>query len=295
MKIAVFCPIGPLDRFGYQYNFVEILKSHARFADNVILFSSTRFQIPLDSLIANYQNIRLISDPRSWFNTDESGQEIFSMARILQSANLILEQCKQEGMDCAIFLHINQYVPAISINPLRRECQRLLESRRPFAWLYKRYQYADRLFHADTRLPWIFNLQIDNPYQVDADSIRHRTTGKRIAIQHGDYRRKNTQAIVDCPLEMTIDDLRAVKEFTYHYADLRLNAPEVFDPQAYFAYHLRKLNAKKISTEKLDETRSVIARSGQPDFISRSLLAAYSPPNFQRKVLRWIRRLLPHS
>jgi hypothetical protein len=150
----------------------------------------------------------------------------------------------------------------------------MIDTGRPFEWLYKRYQLGDRLFHADTRLPWILNLQFDNPFRIAADSIRHHQTSEYYRIEHGDFRSKDKVAIVDCPLEMTVKDVAELSMFTRFMSDLNPQARTNFDWDELLPYYVEKFNAKVLCGDSLDVTGQAIARGSENDFISWQVLKA---------------------
>jgi len=278
VKIGILCPIGPLDRFGYQFNTMPVLRSLATFGTTVYLVSSTRNRAQIDAILAAFPNVKYIAGPETWFAQDEQGEEVHDIFRITGNVTLAMQQAQRDGMDVGVSIHISQYVQDHVMAPLREVCARMLADGQPYAWLYKKYQLYDRLFHADYRLPWILNLRIDNPYFISPDSITHRETGERIMIQGGDFRDHDPVAVVDCPMERTPQDLVAFKEFTRFYAELNPNAPTNFDWDYIRDYYIRKFNAKRMSAEPLDATGRAIAAASRPDFVSHLLLAHYTPP-----------------
>lgn len=278
MKIGILCPIGPLDRLGYQYHAIPILRSLTAFGTKVYLCSSTRNRAQIDDILAAFPNVEYIAGPETWFQQDEQGEEVHDIFRITANATLAMEHARRDGMDVGISIHISQYVQDRVMAPLRATAQAMLDQGRPYAWLYKKYQLYDHLFHADRRVPWILNLHIDNPYAITPDSITHRDTSERILIEAGDYRNHDDIAIVDCPMERTPQDLVAFKDFTRFYAELNPNAPTEFDWDYIRDYYIRKFNAKRLSDEPLDATGRAIAATSRPDFVSHLLLDHYAPP-----------------
>lgn len=288
-KIGIICPLGPLDRYGYQYNHLITLENLSSFATRVYLCSSTRSQTDVDRLLARFPKVEYISDKRTWFDADSNGNEIFSIARLESNSNLMIERCKRDQMDCAVMIHINQYIQYSVKENLRQLCQDMLAARRPFEWLYKKYQLGNRLFHADTRVPWILNLQIDNPFLIQADSIHHRNGNERYTIQNGNFRDKDYFAIVDCPLELTLQDLADIKNFTRCYSELNPQASPIFDWNKYFYYCVWKINAKFMSDEPLDATGEAIVRNSRKDFLSWIFLEQYKKSNSTFTIDRYIR------
>ena len=204
MKIGIVLPIGPLDRFGYQNNYSLVVENLSNFATHVYICSLSRNRTYVDNLITQYPNVECIANEQTWFDLDSNGNEVFTIDGAIKQTNLGFKRCKQDGMDCGFLIHINQYIQARVMKPLRRKCRNMLKADRLFEWLYKKYQLGDRLFHSDTRVPWILNLQIDNPYVIRPDSLHQKNGHKSYKIEHGEYRSKDHLAIVDNPMEMTI-------------------------------------------------------------------------------------------
>lgn len=290
MRIGVICPIGPIDRFGYQYNYPITINSLAQFADQVYLVSSSRHHDSFCSFLKSFSNISLISNQNTWFTLDENGDEYFQIARLEENLNIALEQCKSDRLEVAIQIHINQYVQDYVRPNLRNVSQEMFKSGKPYSWLYKKYQYGNRIFHADTRLPWIINLTMNDPFVIRADSLQRSDGGERVQIQHGDYHHADPNAIVDCPMELTLNDLKLIREYTRHYIELNPNAVTEFDWNQYFHYYLSKLNKKVLSNEKLDPTGEEIARRSQDDFLSWIFLENYKRPGLSRRIIEILRK-----
>ena len=289
MKIGVNCPVGPLDRYGYQHIYLPVVENLSAFATRIYMCSTTRNRANVDSLLARFPKVEYISSEDTWFDMDSDGNEVFSNKKGEENVNLTLERMRQDGMDCGINICINQYVPERAREPLRQACKDILEAGRPFEWLYKRYQLGNRLFHTDTRLPWILNLQIDNPFVIRADSIHHRDGHERYMIEHGDFRSKDHVAIVDCPVEMTLQDLEDKMEFVSHYSELRPVTGHLRD-RDYIAYFTQKFSAKIISNERLDPTGLAIAQNSRSDFVSWIILRHYRQPGMIRRWISFLRQ-----
>jgi hypothetical protein len=299
MKIGVLCPVGPLDRFGYQYHYLTIAENLSRFATQLYLVSTTRNRVHVDKLLTRFANVQYISDENTWLPLDDSDNEVFRLAKLLYALNYGLEKCKQDGMDCMVSIHINQYVPEPAFVPLRKALSDMLDAGRPFEWLYKRYQLGDRLFHADTRVPWILNLQVDNPFLMRADSIHHRNGLERYMLEHGDYRSKDHLAIVDMGTELSVQDLADKQNFVSCYAEMKTGVTPPFDWNTSFPSYVRKYNAKVISDDPLDATGQAIVRDSQSDRLGWLFLKHYRKPNpvkllvteSLRRLKRRVRRL----
>ena len=288
MKIGVICPIGPLDRFGYQYIYKAILESLTLFADVVYLPSSTKNRTNVDKLLNAHYNIKYVANEETWFGFDSNGREIHKRKKSAARCNYTLDLMKKDGIDCAIVICINQYIPMHSQAPLRSVCEDLISSKKPFEWLYKKYQLGNQLFHSDSKVPFIINLTTDRPCKIASDSIITEN-GRKIHIKAGDYRRYDHVAIVDAPYEMTIDDLKDKVNFIKNYADLRKDVRPFFVKEEQIKYHVHKCNRKIISNEKLDYFGEKIAANSSSDFIGWEFLKNYSGPPIYKRFYRYMR------
>jgi hypothetical protein len=178
-------------------------------------------------------------------------------------------------MDCIINLHVNQYIPLNAVNAIKNDCQDLIANGRPYEWLYRRYQLADKLFHTDTRLPWIINLQVSPSFVYSIDSIRNHSIGEYVPMEVGDFWDHNNKAVVDAGMELTIEDLTSVRKFTRNYNELRPVAMKNYDWEQYFAYYGEKYKSKSMSNDHLDEIGEAVFKNARDDFVSRIILKEY--------------------
>lgn len=276
MKIAIYCPLAPLDRFGYQYNHMITIGSFCSLADRIYLVSTSRNSHQIDKVLSISNKIVNVSDERTWFQLDENGDEVFDVYKAGDEiTSLITRQAKADGMDCIINLHVNQYVPLSAINAIKNDCKDLIENGRPFGWLYRRYQLADRLFHTDTRLPWIINLQLSPSFVYSIESIRNHSTGEYVPMESGNFRKNNNKAVVDAGMELTIADLTSVRKFTRNYMELRPEATNNYDWEQYFVYYGGKYKSKTMSKDRLDEIGEAVFDNTRADFVSQIILKEY--------------------
>ena len=292
MRIAVICPVGPLDRFGYQYNHELIVQNLCIFSDRVYLFSSSRNRSRVDSLLDRFANLTYLSDERTWFSLDAHQREVFDLLAVERNQNLALACCREDDIDCAIVVHINQYVQAANMPRLRQVCQDMLADAQPWAWLYRKYQLRDRLFHTSVRLPWILNLRADQAFQIATDSIRS-PKGEVLRMEQGFWPERDGVSVVDCGMELTVGDLADIRNFTRCYADINPDADPEFSWDHYRSYYARKYRAMVLSREPLDITGSAISRNSHPDFVSGTLLKECRKLSFRRAASRLVRRWRP--
>lgn len=294
MKIAIYCPLGPLDRFGYQYNHKATVASFCSLAESVYLVSTSRSSYGFDALRGMSDKIVLLSDERTWFEVDEHGQEVFDPWKPCRpNANIATSQARAEDMDCIVNLHINQYIPAHAVALIKKDCQDMLEKGTPYTWLYRRYQLADRLFHTDVRLPWILNLRLTPAFVFDIDSIKNEQTGEYIPMESGNFRSRNRGAIVDAGMELKIEDLVDVRKYTRNYMELRPDAANVYDWEEYRFFYTEKFKAKSISNDSFDEVGRLIYQNSRDEFVSHIVLQEFlRAKSLLGRLKRVLRKLL---
>lgn len=288
MKIGIILPIGDLGSFGYQYYPYNIVKNHLEFADTVAIISSTSKnprKLPIRSSKIIYH-----SSPQSWF-TRIRGREVFSYNTLNKNVNLGLDLLKENKCDIVLEIHINQYIPENSKVTLRNYLKEILDTKKPYGWLYKKYQLGEKVFNADIRLPWIINLQTSHTFRFSVDSIEDNLSTRKVNIQSGHYSSYNNRAIMDIMLNYKIDDAKKLFMFT-HKENLRvshrLDEKPTFNEIKWYKYYLDKINQKTISSENLDAFGRWIENSRLPNFLSYKFENDYKP---LRRV-NIIRRLL---
>jgi hypothetical protein len=288
-KIGIICGIGPLDSYGYQYNYRTILKNFASLAHSVYLPSTTRMNSTLKDLdIAD--NVKLLSNQQTWFDLDDHGNEMFSMAKSINSVNYGLMQMRKDGCDIAINLCVNQYIPPNAWGYLEQISEDLARNNYPYSWLYKKYLIAGQMFHSDIRLPWIINLKYTPNLFSAPDSITDAQGKTLRTIQTGDYRKFDDRAIVDIQFELTKKDLEEKVNFTSNYVDLYSTKGITVKPYFVEDEHLKlyqsKVNKKIFSGEQLDEIGKCILSNNQTDFLGWGLLQNYCKPSLSRQLYR---------
>ena len=233
----------------------------------------------------NQEKVTLISEPETWFK-ESGGQTVFSFAKIVENLNRGLAHLKERNFDVVMSVHINQYVPQSSREGLLNLCQDMTAQGKLFEWIYKKYQLVDIIFNADTRVPWILNLTIENPYLFYTDSIIDPKTKNSVKIESGDFSKYNKCSVMDIFGELTIDDQREKYELTVHELNrLRLewnidpaqHDKQIFNRRKFMDYYQHKMNKKTISKEPLDEFGKSIVTRSHPEFISHALKKAYRP------------------
>lgn len=274
MKIGIILPVGDLTTFGYFHHARTIVANHLAFADQVIVMSSSRNTN--EKTFESNSHLRVLSNEKTWFPLHHE-HELFGFAALNNNINAGRDVLRQAGADIAIEIHINQYIPKASVPQIRHACERMLSRKKPYTWLYKKYQLLNWIFHADTRLPWIYNLTVENPYDFDADSLKHRMTSELVRITTDNFSRHDNEAIVDVIGENTL--LEAQKKHEFMITELRkLNgtfnpynsANLQFDQDVYMSYHQQKINQKSRSREMLDPTGQRVYENSQSEFLSHT-------------------------
>jgi hypothetical protein len=186
-------------------------------------------------------------------------------------------------MDIGITLPINFYIPEPSLPEITRKLEQMLAEDRPFEWIYRRFQLGSWLFVPDAGLPYAINLRLPEPYRVKFDWIE-TPAGERIEISYGgNYPQTSREAVVDCPMEITLEDLRNKMNFTQSYAQLNPALPPEFDYEVHVQkYYLPKFIEKDVTRDHLDRFGKIIAQNSRPDFLSQYIMKKHR--NYWRRM-----------
>jgi hypothetical protein len=280
MKIGIILPIGDLNKFGYQYISDLIISNLEEFGDHIFAISTSRNN--RKDFFSAFKKTSFVSNEETWFELVD-GCEVFSFEKLIENINLGLSICKERNFDAAVQIHINQYIPESSRIDLKKSIEKMIEEEKKFEWLYKKYQCGQMIFNADTRVPWILNLNVKNPYVYEADAISSRETNETIPIENGNHRKFNKQAITDVFGEFNSEDAKNVHDFTrlgknkLHektYSSFRFPP---FDEESWFKYYQYKFNEKVISKETMDKFGMQILSRRKNNFVSVALEKNYSP------------------
>ena len=265
MKIAVVCPIGPLNRYGYEHVATDCIASMVDFADHVFLMQSARDKAGVEAVLrANGGRVTLVSDERTWFNGER-----FDAQKVMDNADLGADLALAEGYDVAICLMVNWYVPPKNRRGLRLACERAVET--GWAWLYRRDQLGLQMFHVNTRLPWIIALRPGRPH-YGIDSI-HWQDGTSLDWGRGAWPEYDEQSVIDLQLEMTRADMQERLEYVRFHKDLLPKRPTHFEWDYWKRYYVEKYHKKTLATDK--PTGAGIVVAGQSArFVSSEILEA---------------------
>jgi len=271
VKIAVVCPIGHLTHHGYQYVYQTCIESLAAFSDTVYLLQSTRDRAGVDELIEAHDNIVYVGSDKTWFDADPGGMERFDLNQVGENINLGLAMARADGHDAAIAAENNQYIPEAACGPLRDACEMTCALDQPYEWLYRRDQLADVTFHASLRRPWIFNLTHEATVQ-EPDGSNY--LGRFIRHERGNFPRHDAAALVDCPLEMSLEDLNAKMTYFRSLIEFAPKRPRIFSWDYWRDYSLSKFRQKVLDDRPLDQYGKAIAEIGaaHPEFLSHEIL-----------------------
>jgi hypothetical protein len=289
MKIGIILPIFSIDSLGYQYNAKLTIENLASFSDRLYIKSNGILTPELKKLNI-FSNISIIANKETQ-SFDENGNITFDLKKNKEANFYVLNKMRKEGMDIAIMVHINQYIPNNSKKNIQNICAKLLKSNKKYAWLYKRYQIANKLTYPDTRLPWIINLHHQD-LSIAPDSLSEKN--KIIAsIQSGYFKQFQNISIIDYQFELNIQDQKEKVNFTKNYSDVNAEKGIIVKPyfseKEYLQFYQKKMDKKILTNDSLDQTGEKIYKNNQKDFLSNYLLSKYKPPTNFYKLLRILR------
>lgn len=237
MKLAVVCPIGRLDRYGYQHVADTCMQTHRRVSVDRFYMSTSRANAP-DA------EKGIVSDERTWFDLDEEGHERFDIGRLEMAANLGYRMARDAGFDVAVGLHVNNLVTRIGADWLYWEARRIHRGKEFFAYTYRCDQLADRAFGATVRRPRIINLHADPLPEVGPDVLT--MDGEVVAkMERGDWPNMDNLATWDIQLEMTLPDLEDKLNFQRCYSDLVPKRKPTFEWGYWRRYYATKYRQKR--------------------------------------------------
>lgn len=212
VNIAVVCPIGDLNRFGY-WRIAQVCLDSWQALGDLFLIHSSRADMPF-SIEAEY----IRNDETLMRQVD--GVEWFDHRLVADNANVGIEAARAAGYDAAITICVNWYVERDAAQKIRAKCERMIENCNRFDFLYRRLQMGNQLFNSD--LESIVLLNIGKVKQdvvkvlvdyIEIDGIPI----KRILGNFADY---NAEAYIDCEFELTTDELKEKLSDVRNYAEI---------------------------------------------------------------------------
>lgn len=210
MKIAIICPIGDLNRFGYWRIAQPCLESW-RVLGDLFLIHSSRTKIPF-SIQAEY--IRNDATLMRQVN----GAEWFDHRLVADNANTGIEAARDAGYDVAATVCVNWYVEREAAQKITQKCAYMIESGNRFDFLYRRLQMGNQLFDTDRKSIALLNVGKigQDVVKVLVDSIE--IDGILIERRRGKYSDCNAEAYIDCEFELTAGELKEKLADVRNYA-----------------------------------------------------------------------------
>lgn len=212
MKIAIVCPIGDLNRFGYWRNARVCLESWKVLGDLFLIHSSRTaipFRVEAEYIRGKNTLMKMVDD-----------QEWFDHRLVADNTNVGIEAARKAGYDVAITICVNWYVEQPAAQHIEHVCQDMLLDKRTHEFLYRRIQIGERLFSADLETIAIVNLQQvkGNVVRVLVDRIE--IDGQSITGLRGNFSHFDSEAYIDCEYEITLDEFKAKVADTRNYEDI---------------------------------------------------------------------------
>lgn len=267
MKVSVVCAVGWLSSHGYQNVSSTCIGSMAEFADTVYLVQSTRDRRGVDELMHAYQNIIHIADRRTWFSDYEDEHEITFPYFHNRNLAIGMQTAAHDGAECILGMHNNWYIPRRNMAALRARCEATIRNGKPFEWLNRGMQLAHVLFHTSHHVPFIVNPKF--PEHIVAGKVGDKA--RKFMPSANRYKTEDSTMVVDVPLEMTMEDLAAVWDFSFCYNG-RVGGSRVFRWETFRPIYHAGIRKKAVSNEPLDSIGEIIARNSRPDFVSHIML-----------------------
>lgn len=212
MKIAIVCPIGDLERFGYWRVAQTCLESWQALGD-LFLIHSSRMPMPF-GIQSTY-----IRDGRTLMQMVD-GIERFDYRLVANNANRGMSEAQSAGYDVALTICVNWYVEHAAAQHIAEKCQRLFESGGAYDFLCRRIQINTLLFDADLRSIAVFNLERISGDVVKVLVDRAEIDGVTISGSRGDFAVMNDAAYIDCEHELTMMELLAKLADVRNYEDI---------------------------------------------------------------------------
>jgi hypothetical protein len=250
MKIAIVCPIGDLNRFGYWRIAQPCLESWRTLGDLFLVHSSRTalpFSIDAEYIRADDTLMRLID-----------GSEWFDHRLVADNANIGIAAARAAGYDAAITICVNWYVEREAARKIEAKCERMVESGNRFGFLYRRLQLGGQLFDSDLESISLLNIGKvkQDVVKVLVDSIE--VDGIPIKSIRGNFPEWNTEAYIDCEFELTTDELMDKLLDVRNYAEILPKRRGV--DWAYWEHYFRQRALRlNLSSDKPGEAGQRIA------------------------------------
>lgn len=268
-KIAFICPVGPLDKWGYQNSFPSCLINLSEFADQLYLVNSdyNNEMTRLEPYRFNRQKVTWISTPNTWFNRKTGWNAV-------QYANNIrvgCERAREDGYDVAVNVSCNWYAPLSAQVIMEKWWQYMVDTGEPYDQIYVRYQVGHHLMGASVCFCSALNLRIKNTWQFTATDGLTNHVGHELFAVRKNWSKYNHVSFVDTGYELSLDDLRDKLNFVRCYSDLIPSRSPEFDWTYWHDYYRAKVGAMPRSDDILIDIGKDIADRGDETFLSRIL------------------------
>lgn len=237
MSIAIICPIGDLNRFGYWRVAQACLQSWHDVGD-LFLIHSSRFDVPF-GIRAEY-----IRDDSTLMQV-KNGLEWFDHRLIAANANRGITEARRAGYDVAITICVNWYVEGRASRRIFEKCRQMVIREREFEYLYRRIQIGDHLFDSDRRVPAAINIEQvlgDSAVKVLVDHIQ--IDGQNYTTDRGGFAAHNDEAYIDCEFELTVDEMKEKLADVRNYEDILIKRRGIGWEywEDYYKRHIGKLD-----------------------------------------------------
>ena len=212
MKIAIICPIGDLNRFGYQRLARPCLKSWQAVGD-LILIHSSRAEMPF-KIKAEY-----IRDDKTLLPMID-GAERFDYRVVSNNANSGLQIARLAGYDVVTTICANWYVEAQAAKKIIAKCEALLTDVRDYDFLFRRMQIKNQLFDSDLASIAMFKVNGFSTFGVKVLVDKVEINGSNVIRERGAFSRENAAAYIDVGLEVTDAEFSDKMQNVRNYDDL---------------------------------------------------------------------------
>lgn len=212
MKIAIICPIGDVQRFGYWRSAQPCLESWRALGD-LFLIHSSRAALPF-SISGEY-----IRDERTLMQIID-GREWFDHRLVASNANRGIALARAAGYDVAITICVNWYIEQAAARQIENNCLWMCYDKGGFCFLFRRIQIGAHLFDADLKSIALFNLHVARGNIVKVLVDRADINGLEMTGVRGSYSALNDEAYIDCEHELTIDELKEKLSDVRNYAEI---------------------------------------------------------------------------
>jgi len=256
MKIAIICPIGDMNRFGYQRLARPCLKSWSAVGD-LFLIHSSRADVPF-KIKAEY-----IRDDQTLLPLVD-GVEQFDHRVVANNANIGLRVARLAGYDAALTICVNWYVEAATAKSIIAKCQSMLERGMDYDYLFRRMQIKDQLFDSDVASIAAFNLTSDTPISVKVLADKVDVKGASKTRERGYFANEHGAAYIDTGLEVNDAEFADKMQDVRNYEDLLPKRHGVgFD--YWLDYFKQRQGALRKSSDTIGAIGKQILALHQPD------------------------------